>query len=76
MKVKVYQCVTDEYVEMEVLARYKYVGETDELSCINGKIYNCVGIEEDGSLRIVDETNEDYLYNKDNFELIEDYRRN
>lgn len=62
MKRKVYQCETDTYIEMEVLARYKYIGETDTLGCVNGKIYDCVGIEEDGSLRIVDETEEDYLY--------------
>lgn len=39
MKIQVYQCVEDKYIEMEVLAQYKYIGETDELSFINGKIY-------------------------------------
>jgi hypothetical protein len=72
MKIKVYQSAEDKYIEMEVIGRYKYIGDSDELGCINGKVYNCVGIDEDGSLRIVDETDEDYLYNKDNFELVED----
>ncbi len=59
MKVKVYQCVTD------------------ELEFINGKIYDCVGYDKEHNMaRIVDETNEDYLYLLDNFDLIEDYRKN
>jgi len=73
MKIKVYQSEYDKYVEMEVIAKYKYIGKTDELGCINGKVYNCVRIDEDGSLGIVDETNEDYLYNQNDFELIEKY---
>lgn len=71
MKIRVYQCVKDEYVEMEVLARYKYIGKTDLLGCINGKIYNCVGYDEDGALDIVDETKENYLYSPKLFELVE-----
>ena len=43
MKIKVYQSKDDKYIEMEVVAQYKYIGETDELSFINGNIYNCVG---------------------------------
>jgi len=66
MKIKVYQSAEDEYKEMEVLGRYKYIGKTDSIGCINGKIYYCMGIEDD-ELRIVDETKEDYLYKKELF---------
>ncbi len=71
MKIKVYQSKDDKYIEMEVVAQYKYIGETDELSFINGKIYNCVGYDKKSNMaRIVDETNEDYLYSLDNFEKV------
>ena len=69
MKINVYQSVDDTYVEMEVLDRYKYLGESDELEFINNKIYDCVGYE-NGMARLVDETGEDYLYSLDNFEKI------
>ncbi len=73
-KIKVYQSATDEYIEMEVLAKFKYIGETKTLAFTKNKIYDCVGFE-NGELRIVDDTNEDYLFLPDNFELIEDFRR-
>ncbi len=73
MKIKVYQSKEDKYVEMEVIAKYKYVGETDELAFINGKIYNCVAYDELNNMaRIVDETGEDYIYPLDNFILIKE----
>jgi len=79
MKIKVeeYSIEKDDYIEIEyeILARYKYIGKTDKLGCINGKIYNCVGYEEDGSLKIVDEEKEPYLYSADNFKLVEDFRK-
>ena len=71
MKIRVYQSKEDKYIDMNVIARYKYIGESDELSFINGKIYNCVGYDEESDMyRIVDETGEDYLYSIDDFELI------
>ena len=48
----------------------KYVGESDPLCFINGKVYEVIG-EEEGMYRIIDETGEDYLYCKDEFEIIE-----
>jgi len=76
MKRKVYQCVEDEYIEMEVLARYRFTGETNPIAFIKGKIYDCVGYdEEQNMIRLVDETGEDYVYKKDNFELVEDFRK-
>ena len=72
MKIKVYQCVEDKYIEMEVVDRYKYIGESNPLSFINGKIYNCVGYDTDHNMaRKVDETNEDYLYSLNNFVKID-----
>lgn len=44
----------------------KYIGKSDRLGCINGKIYEIMG-EEKSSYRIVDETGEDYQYQKKNF---------
>ncbi|MBQ8278215.1 MAG: hypothetical protein IJZ23_00060 [Roseburia sp.] len=41
--------------------RKKYIGETSELSLINGKVYEVLGVSR-GWYRIVDETGEDYLY--------------
>ena len=42
--------------------KLKYIGESFGVdSLTNGKIYDCLGIE-DGMLRIVDDSNEDYLY--------------
>lgn len=76
MKRKVYQCVTNEYIEMEVLARYKYIGKSDAFRFINGKIYDCVGYRDEKRVILVDETGEDYTYILDgNFVLIEDYKK-
>jgi hypothetical protein len=47
-----------------------FVGESNPLSLINGKIYNVESIEK-GSYRIIDETKEDYLYDSDFFEIVE-----
>ena len=65
---KVFQSEQNKYIEMNVIAKYKYIGKnTSDLKY--GKIYNCVG--KDGlNLRIVDESGEDYLYIKDYFEII------
>lgn len=75
MKRKVYQSEKDEYIEMEILAKYKYIKDSWGISLTKNKIYDCVGYDEDGSLRIVDDTNEDYLYNPKEFELVKDYRK-
>ena len=47
--------------------KVKYIGESfyDGLGLTNGKIYEV--LEEDGSFyRIIDDSQEDYLYSKDN----------
>jgi hypothetical protein len=50
--------------------KVKYVGETDSSTFKNNKIYTVISIE-NGWYRIVDETNEDYLYPPDKFEIVE-----
>ncbi len=42
--------------------KVKYIGKTFGIEGLtNGKIYECIGIE-DGMLRIIDDSGEDYLY--------------
>jgi hypothetical protein len=42
--------------------KVKYIGKSFGVeSLTNGKIYECIGIE-DGMLRIIDDSGEDYLY--------------
>ncbi len=50
--------------------KVKYVGKTD-VSLTNGKIYSVLAIEE-GWYRIVDNTDEDYLFSPDEFEIVEE----
>lgn len=41
--------------------KLKYIGEDIFLSLLNGKVYECIGIEDD-LVRVIDEEKEDYLY--------------
>ena len=41
--------------------RKKYIGKTSPFSLINGKVYDILSVE-NGWYRIIDETEEDYLY--------------
>lgn len=50
--------------------KVKYLGESDPLGLINGKVYEVLSIEY-GYYRIVDETGEDFLYDSDSFEVVE-----
>lgn len=51
--------------------KVKYLGESDPLGLINGKVYEVLSIEY-GYYRIVDETGEDFLYDSDSFEVVEE----
>lgn len=51
--------------------KVKYLGESDPLGLINGKVYEVLSIEY-GYYRIVDETDEDFLYDADAFEVVEE----
>lgn len=77
-KIEIYDKKLDDYkeIEVEVIARYKYVGK-NFASIEKGKIYDCIGIIDNDSikngLRIIDEDNEPYIYNANDFELVEQY---
>ena len=47
----------------------KYLGKTDPILLINGKLYGVISIERDW-FRIIDEAGEDYLYPPELFEII------
>ncbi len=52
--------------------KVKYIGEiSDPMELINGKIYECLGREKD-RYRVIDETDEDYLYPVEEFEIVEE----
>ena len=50
----------------------KYLGESDPLCLINGKVYEVIDVDEDGYYSVIDETGEDYIYDSDAFEIIEE----
>ena len=50
--------------------KVKYVGKSDPLELINGKIYDVISVEKDW-YRVKDETEEDYLYPPEVFEVVE-----
>lgn len=50
--------------------KVKFLGESSPLMLINGKSYDVISIE-DGWYRIVDETDEDYLYPPEAFDVVE-----
>lgn len=68
MKVRVYQSETDEYIDLELLGKLKYIGESFGVDGLtNNKIYDCVGISSDGEmLSIVDDSEENYMYSSSN----------
>ncbi len=49
----------------------RYLGESDPLGLLHDKVYDVVSVER-GLYRIVDETNEDYLYFPELFEIVEE----
>lgn len=51
------------------MMKVKYIGKTD-VSLTNGKEYEVIEVE-NGWFRIVDDTDDDYLFPPDEFEIIE-----
>lgn len=49
--------------------KVKYKGETS-ISLTNGKIYDVISVEK-GCYRLVDDTEEDYVFLPDEFEIVE-----
>ena len=66
--IDVYQSEGDHYIKLPFLGKYKYLGGMNEVELTPGKIYNRVG--ELNEFRIVDDSEEDYLYPSDYFEKI------
>ena len=52
-----------------IFIKVKFIGETDPIYMINGKIYDVISVEKTW-YRIVDEEGEDYLYPPELFEVI------
>ncbi len=59
------------------MIKLKYIGVSNPISLINGKIYECIG-EEEGEYRVIDEEGYDetqdiqgYLYPKRFFEVVD-----
>lgn len=51
--------------------KVRYIGEDDPLGLRNNKVYEVIAVEKE-LYRIVDETNEDYLFFPEMFEIIEE----
>ena len=51
--------------------KVKYIGDYYKVSLIKNKVYDVVAIE-DGAYRIVDETDDDFLFPADDFEIVEE----
>ena len=53
--------------------KVKYIGENDPLELLTGKLYDVIEIDEiSGWYRIVDETEEDFLFPPEEFEIIKE----
>lgn len=54
--------------------KVRYIGESDPLELLNGKVYDVIEVDEDvGWYRVVDETGDDYLFPPKSFEVVEDF---
>lgn len=51
--------------------KVRYIGKTVELCLTNGKIYEALGYEH-GFIRVIDDSDEDYLFEPENFEVIDE----
>jgi hypothetical protein len=51
--------------------KVRFIGEGSPMTLTTGKIYEVINVEHN-CYRIIDETDEDYLYHKDSFEIIEE----
>ncbi|MGI6157669.1 MAG: hypothetical protein ACOYH4_04270 [Saccharofermentanales bacterium] len=51
--------------------KVKYIGENSGISLIKNNVYESLGYEE-GFIRVIDETEEDYLFEPENFVIIKE----
>ena len=49
--------------------KVRFLGEGSPMTLTHGKVYEVIAIEEDW-YRIIDDTDEDYLYPPENFETV------
>lgn len=66
--IKVYQSISGKYVDRIEIGKYKYKGGECTSDLVVGKIYS--RIEPETEFRIVDDTEEDYLYLSEHFEKV------
>ena len=59
------------YMKKNSVVRVKYIGEDDPLSLRYGKIYEARVLQKDW-FGVVDETNEEYAYPPELFEVVKD----
>lgn len=50
--------------------KVKYIGETEYLVLTHNKVYTVISVEKEW-YRIIDDSNEDYLYPPEVFEIVE-----
>ena len=51
----------------------RFIGEGSAMTLTHGAVYEVIAIEDD-AYRIIDDTNEDYLYGINKFEIISDVK--
>ncbi|TCL32190.1 hypothetical protein EV210_12310 [Anaerospora hongkongensis] len=51
--------------------KVKYIGESDSMRFVYGKVYTVLG-KEGPFWRVIDETGEDYLYTLQNFQIVDE----
>ena len=67
MKIKVFDSESNSFIEKESMGKVKYVGESFGIdSLTDGKEYDYLEILNDGLIRVVDDSGEDYLYSTEN----------
>lgn len=59
--IQVYQSEFDKEIPLEYVGKVKYIGPDDPLNFVNNGEYNIV-FDENNTLKVVDETEEDYVY--------------
>ena len=53
--------------------KVRYIGESDPPCLIKGKVYEVIEEDEDGYYySVIDETGEDYIYDAEAFEIVEE----
>lgn len=89
MKLSVYQSESDEFIELNSIGKIKYIGESFGVDALtDGNVYDVIEVLPDDLIRIIDDSEEDYLYSIQNprpldgsspggvWEVVEDYNGN